>query len=292
MRRSIGKVAMAAAFGFSLSAASFAVADVRLTGSGATFPQPLYERWVQEYQNLHPDAKIDYGGGGSGKGIKDITDKVVDFAGSDAPMKKEEIEKAGGADNLIEIPTCAGGVVPAFNLPGIKELNLDGPTLADIYMGKISTWNDPKIAASNPGVNLPSTAITCAWRTDGSGTTSVWTNYLATQSDDFKSNVGVGKQVQWPTGQGGKGNPGVAAIVQETPGAIGYVEQNYADKNNITFAAVKNKSGKFVKASLDSVSAAADAAAAKMQGQLLKANIWNQDGDGVYPIASLTYIIV
>ncbi len=269
-----------------------ASADVKLAGSGATFPQPLYERWVQEYGNAHAGVKIDYGGGGSGKGIKDITDKVVDFAGSDAPMSKSEIAKAGGADNLIEIPSCAGGVVPAFNLPDIKELHFDGPVLADIYLGKISTWNDPRLIALNPGVNLPATAITCAWRTDGSGTNFVWTNYLATQSDEFKSNVGIGKQVKWPVGQGGKGNPGVAAIVQQTAGAIGYVEQNYADKNNITYGAVKNAAGNFVKCSPDSVSAAAESGAGSMSGQMLSANIWNQSGPDAYPIASLTYIIV
>jgi phosphate transport system substrate-binding protein len=292
MRHTAKRAVMAAAMGLGLSVAAMAMADVRLTGSGATFPQPLYERWVQEYQASHPDAKIDYGGGGSGKGIKDITDKVVDFAGSDAPMNKKEIEGAGGEDNLIEIPTCAGGVVPAFNLPGIKDLNFDGPVLANIYLGKISTWNDPAIAALNPGVTLPSTPITCAWRTDGSGTNYVWTNYLATQSDEFKSSIGTGKSVQWPVGQGGKGNPGVAAIVQQTPGAIGYVEQNYADKNSITYGSVKNKAGKFVKCTPDSVSAAADAGASQMKGQMLKANIWNQDGDGAYPIASMTYMIV
>jgi phosphate transport system substrate-binding protein len=286
------KLAAGAALAAVLFLGGIASADVSLTGAGATFPQPLYERWVKEYQNLHPDVKIDYGGGGSGKGIKDITDKVVDFAGSDAPMSKGEIEKAGGADNLIEIPSCAGAVVPAFNLPGITDLNFDGPLLADIYLGKVSTWNDPRIVSLNPGVNLPSTPITCAWRTDGSGTNYVFTNYLATQSDDFKSSVGTGKQVQWPVGQGGKGNPGVAAIVQQTVGAIGYVEENYADKNSIAYGSVKNKAGKFVKASPDAVSAAAEGAADGMSGQMLAANIWNQDGDATYPISSQTYLIV
>ena len=290
MIRVIKQLAVGLAIGAGMC--GIASADVQLAGSGATFPQPLYERWVQEYSNAHAGIKIDYGGGGSGKGIKDITDKVVDFAGSDAPMAKGEIEKAGGADNLIEIPTCAGGVVPAFNLPDIKELNFDGPTLADIYLGKISTWNDPRLVALNPGVNLPATAITCAWRTDGSGTNFVFTNYLSTQSDEFKANVGVGKQVKWPAGQGGKGNQGVAAIVQQTVGALGYIEQNYADKNNITYGAVKNVAGKFVKCTPDSVSAAAESGAGSMSGQLLKANIWNQSGPDAYPISSLTYMIV
>lgn len=275
-----------------LSSGGVAMADVQLTGSGATFPQPLYERWVNEYQAIHPDVKIDYGGGGSGKGIKDITDKVVDFAGSDAPMSSKDIEAAGGADNLIEIPSCAGAIVPAFNLPGITALNFDGPTLANIYLGKISAWNDPAIQALNPGVTLPNTPITCAWRTDGSGTNFVWTNYLATQSDEFKGSVGIGKQVQWPTGQGGKGNAGVAAIVQQTAGALGYIEENYADKNNITYGSVQNKAGKMVKATPDGVSAAGEGAVDSMKGQMLKANIWNQDGDTTYPIASFTYLIV
>ncbi|MGA3066284.1 MAG: phosphate ABC transporter substrate-binding protein PstS [Tepidisphaeraceae bacterium] len=292
MVRLIKSAAAAALAALVISFGPIANADVQLTGAGATFPQPLYERWVKEYQNLHPDVKIDYGGGGSGKGIKDITDKVVDFAGSDAPMSAGDIEKAGGADNLIEIPSCAGAVVPAFNLPGITDLNFDGPLLADIYLGKISSWNDPRIASLNPGVNLPSTPITCAWRTDGSGTTFVWTNYLATQSSDFKGSIGTGKQVQWPVGQGGKGNPGVAAVVQQTVGAIGYIEENYADQNSIAYGSVKNSAGKFIKASPDAVSAASDNAADSMSGQMLKATIWNQDGDSVYPISSLTYLIV
>jgi phosphate transport system substrate-binding protein len=270
------RLAAVAVFGAVFGMSGLATADVSLTGAGATFPQPLYERWVQEYQNIHPDVKIDYGGGGSGKGIKDITDKVVDFAGSDAPMSKGDIDKAGGADNLI----------------GITDLNFDGPLLADIYLGKVSTWNDPRIVSLNPGVNLPSTPITCAWRTDGSGTNFVWSSYLATQSDDFKGSIGVGKQVQWPVGQGGKGNPGVAAIVQQTVGAIGYVEENYADKNNLAYGSVKNKAGKFVKATPDAVSAAAENAADQMNGQMLSATIWNGDGDTTYPVSSLTYLII
>lgn len=267
--------------------------DVRLQGAGATFPQALYARLVAEYARIKPDVQIDYQGIGSGGGIKGITDKTIDFAGSDAPMNKKEIAAAGGAEDLIEIPSCAGGVVPAYNLPGTdKDLNFTGEVLAEIYMGKINTWDDARIAKLNPDVKLPSLPITPAWRTDGSGTNYVFTNYLATQSPAFVRTIGVGKQVKWPIGSGGKGNPGVAQVVQQTPGAIGYLEQNYADKNKIQYGTVQNKAGKFIKASPDSVSAAGEGAVKEMNGNMLAANIWNQGGDAAYPIASFTYLIV
>jgi phosphate transport system substrate-binding protein len=275
----------------SLMTSTIAWAQVRLAGAGATFPQPLYERWIAEYGKTHPDVQLDYGGGGSGQGIKGITDKTIDFAGSDAPMSKAELAKVGGADAIVEIPSCAGGVVPAYNLP-VKDLKFTGEVLAGIYIGTISDWNDPKIQEINAGVQLPALPITPAWRTDGSGTNYVFTNYLATQSDDFKGSIGVGKQVKWPVGQGGKGNPGVAAIVQQTSGAIGYIEQNYADKNNIEYGSVKNKDGKFVKAAPDAVSVASAGAVDEMKGTTLAASIWNQPGDGAYPISSFTYLIV
>ena len=200
---------------------------------------------------------------------------------------------AGGEENIVEIPTCAGAVVPAYNVPGVSgDINFSGEVLADIFLGKVSKWNDPALAALNPGVNLPDLAITPAWRTDGSGTTFVFTNYLATQSPTFKRTVGLGKQVKWPIGQGGKGNEGVAAAIQGTKGAIGYIEQNYANANNIAYGAVKNASGQFVKASAQSVSAAGDGAAAGMAGNILAAEIWNQPGDEAYPIAAFTYIVV
>jgi phosphate transport system substrate-binding protein len=271
---------------------SVAIAETRLSGAGATFPQPLYERWVGEYVKAHPDVRIEYGGGGSGAGIKGITEKTLDFAGSDAPMSKSELEKAGGEDNIIQVPSCAGGVVPAYNLSGVNNVYFTGEVLAEIYMGKITTWNDPKLVAINPGVNLPGIAITVAARADGSGTNFVWTNYLATQSEDFKTTIGVGKQVKWPVGQTGKGNPGVAAIIQQTPGAIGYVEENYATKNNLSFGAVQNKAGKFVKSSPETVSNAGSSAVNSMSGHVLAASLWNQGGDNSYPIATFTYLIV
>jgi phosphate transport system substrate-binding protein len=268
-----------------------AAAQTRLNGAGATFPDPLYQRWNAEYQKIAGDVKVDYNGIGSGGGIKSITEKTIDFAGSDAPMSKGEVKKAGGEENLIEVPSCAGAVVPAYNLPGVSDLKFSGDVLAQIYLGKITKWNDPAITALNAGVTLPDQAITPAYRTDGSGTNFVWTNYLAGQSADFKDSVGMGKQVKWPVGQGGKGNAGVAAIIQQTAGAIGYIEQNYADKNNIAYGSVQNKAGKFVKASPQSVSAAGAGAADGLKGNLLAANIWNQAGDDAYPIASFTYLI-
>ena len=272
---------------------SVAVADVRLQGSGATFPQPLYERWVGEFEKLHPDVKIDYQGIGSGGGIKNITQKTVDFAGSDAPLSKSEIEGLGGEGNVIEIPSCSGGVVPAYHIPGVTaELKFSGPVLAEIYIGTVNKWNDPKIAKLNPGVQLPALAITPVYRTDGSGTNFVFTNYLATQSPQFRNSIGVGKEVKWPLGQGGKGNAGVAQVIQQTNGAVGYLEQNYADKNGIAYGSVQNKNGKFVKASPETVSLAGEGAVGEMKGHVVHANIWNQTGDQAYPISSFTYLIV
>jgi phosphate transport system substrate-binding protein len=281
-----------AAFAVAALGASVVLGEVRLQGAGATFPNPLYQRWVTEYQKSHPDVKIDYQSIGSGGGIKGITEKTVDFAGSDAPLSEKEQTGMGGADNIVQIPSTAGGVVPAYNLKGIDKLNLSGEVLADIYIGKINKWNDPKIVAMNPGVSLPDQAITPASRTDGSGTTFVWTSYLATQSPEFKAAIGVSKTVKFPVGQGGKGNEGVTAVVQQTPGAIGYVELAFADQNKISYAAVKNKSGKFVKASTASISAAGAGAVDKMKGHVLAADIWNQAGDDAYPISSFTYLIV
>lgn len=270
-----------------------ASAEVRLQGSGASFPAPLYKRMVSEYQKLHPGVLIDYQSIGSGGGIRAITDKTVQFAGSDAPLSKKQIATAGGAANLVEIPSCAGGVVPTYNLPDVKQdLKFTGALLADIYMGKIAKWNDRAIAALNPGVKLPDIAITPVWRTDGSGTTFIFTHYLGTQSEAFLGAIGADAQVKWPVGQGGKGNEGVTAVVQQTVGGLGYVEQGYADNNHLPYGAVANKENKFLKASPESVSLAGAGAVSGMKGEILAANIWNQPGAGAYPIASFTYLIV
>jgi phosphate transport system substrate-binding protein len=263
----------------------------RLTAAGATFPQPLYETMIARFMQLHPDIQINYGGGGSGQGITGIIDKTLAFAGSDAPMNAQELRRAGGAQNIIQVPSCAGAVVPAYNLPGDPQLNFTGSVLADIYLGRIIDWNDPQIAAINPGIALPDLPITPAYRSDGSGTNYVWSNYLAGQSDEFKTTVGFGKAVEWPLGQGGAGNPGVAAIIKQTYGALGYVEQNYADRNGLRYGRVRNKAGQFAMASPECVSRAGQSVADRLSGDVLKANIWDQPGRDVYPISSFTYLI-
>jgi phosphate transport system substrate-binding protein len=273
--------------------ASVAMGEVRLQGTGATFPQPLYAKMVAEYQKAHPDILIDYQGIGSGGGIKAITEKTVDWCGSDAPLNKKQLEAMGGADYVVQVPSCAGGVVPAYNVPGVSgEIKFTGPLLADIYLGKVNNWNDAGIAKINPDLKLPNLPITPAWRTDGSGTNFVWTNYLGTQSEDFKGDVGAGTSVKWPIGVGGKGNAGVAAVVQSTPGGLGYLEQAYADQNKITYGPIQNKDGKFVKASPAAVSAAGGGAVDQMKGHVLAANIWSQPGEMAYPAGSFTYLIV
>jgi phosphate transport system substrate-binding protein len=285
-------------FGICLLVAAFlnageAIASTRLQGAGATFPAPFYKRLVVAYQQLHPDVLIDYQSIGSGGGIRAITDKTVHFAASDAPMNKKELEAAGGAANIVEFPACAGGVAPIYNVPDITSpIKFTGALLADIYLGKVSKWNDPAIAAINEGVALPDLAITPVWRTDGSGTNFIFTNFLCTQSELFLYTVGYGKQVQWPFGQGGKGNEGVTAVVQQTLGGIGYVEQTYAESNHLTHGMMQNRDGKFVAASAKTVSQAGAAADFSKGGQLLAADIWDQKGEGVYPIASFTYLIV
>jgi phosphate transport system substrate-binding protein len=269
------------------------IETIRLQGAGATFPAPFYKRLVVTYQELHPSVLIDYQPNGSGGGIRGITDKTVHFAASDAPMSGKELEEVGGEEAIVEFPTCSGSVVPSYNLPGLTaELRFTGNLLADIYLGKVSRWNDAAIAKLNADLQLPDLAITPVWRSDGSGTTFVFTNYLASQSDEFKTRIGTGKQVQWPYGQGGKGNEGVTAVVQQTMGGIGYVEQGYADSNHLLYGLVKNNAGKFVRASPESVSAAGVGPSATMKGNVLAAEIWNQPGDKAYPIASFTYLIV
>jgi phosphate transport system substrate-binding protein len=287
----LSTVVKMAAVAAALSVAAAQAAD-RLQGAGATFPQPFYQRLVAEYQKLS-GVKIDYQGIGSGGGLKGLAEKTVDFAGSDAPMDKKMIQKCGGADNIVEVPSCAGGIVPIYNVPDVKqELRFTGPVLADIYLGKIRRWNDPELAKLNPDIDLPDLAITPAWRTDGSGTNFVWTHYLCTQSNEFKSTIGAGLKVQWPVGLGGPKNQGVTAKVQQTAGGIGYVEQSYADQNHIPYGSVQNKAGKFVKAAPKTVSLAGAAAVDQMRGHMLPANIWNQSGEQAYPIASFTYLIL
>lgn len=282
-----------AALGVALATAVASATEIKLSGAGATFPAPLYRFWVSDYQKANADVKIDYQSIGSGGGIKAITDKTVAFGASDAPLNKKELEALGGEDKVVQFPLVIGGVVPAYNLPGVATgLNFTGEVLGKIFTGEIAMWNDPVLVALNPDAKLPATPITPAWRSDGSGTTFVWTSYLATQSPSFASTVGVGKQVKFPVGQGGKGNEGVSAVIQQTPGSIGYIEHNYAVGNSITYGAVKNVAGKFVKATPATLSAAGESGAEALKGLVQVSNIWNQKGETAYPIAAFSYIIL
>jgi phosphate transport system substrate-binding protein len=260
-----------------------------LTGAGATFPYPLYSKWMHSY-NEKTGVKINYQSIGSGGGIKQITAQTVDFGASDAPMKDEELAAAPG--KLVHIPTTLGAVVVAYNLDGLTEpLNLTPETLAGIFLGDIKKWNDPKLAADNPGAKLPDQEITPAYRSDGSGTTAVFTDYLAKVSPAWKEKVGAGKAVKFPVGLGAKGNEGVAGEIKTTPGVIGYIELAYAKQTNQPYAHIKNAAGKFIDASTDSASAAAAAMAAEMPADY-RISITNAPGDASYPIASFTYLLV
>ena len=234
-----GKLIMAAAS--AMVCASVSAADI--TGAGATFPYPIYAKWAESYKSV-TGTKLNYQAIGSGGGIKQIKAKTVDFGASDMPLTASELQEAG----LVQFPAILGGVVPIVNLPGVKagQLKMSGDVLADIYLGKITKWNDGKITSMNPGVSLPGSAITVVHRADGSGTSFLWTDYLSKVSPDFKSRVGSGTAVKWPTGVGGKGNEGVAANVQRIKGSIGYVEYAYAKKNNIAYTQLKGKNGKFI----------------------------------------------
>lgn len=271
-----------------LAAAGGALAQggLLINGAGATFPFPLYSKWFSEYNKLFPNLKFNYQSIGSGGGIKQITEKTVDFGASDAPLSDDELAKAPG---LLNLPTVLGSVVVAYNLPGVSALNLSGASLANIFLGAITKWNDPAIAKDNPGVNLPDTAISVASRSDGSGTNYVFTDYLAKVSPAFKAKVGVGKSVKWPVGLGGKGNEGVTGLVKTAPGFIGYVELAYAMQNQLTMAAIQNAEGAFVKPTIEATSAAA--VGVPMPDDF-RVSITNAPGKGAYPIASFTYLLV
>jgi phosphate transport system substrate-binding protein len=272
-----------------LAAGSAALAADRIliTGAGATFPFPLYSKWFSDYNKLHPNVQINYQSIGSGGGIKQITEKTVDFGASDAPMSDEEMAKAPG---IQHIPTVLGAVVIVYNLPGASEpLKFAPDTIASVFLGKTTKWNDPSIARDNPNAKLPDMPITVVHRSDGSGTTYVWTDYLSKVSPEWKSGPGTGKSVNWPVGLGGKGNEGVTGTVKQTEGGIGYVELAYANQNKLAAAIIKNRDGNWVKASLETVSEAA--AKAEIPDDY-RVSITNQPGKDAYPIASFTYILV
>jgi phosphate transport system substrate-binding protein len=263
---------------------------VQINGAGATFPNPIYSKWFSEYHKLHPDVRINYQSQGSGAGIRQLTSRTVFFGASDQPMSDAQLGAAPGP--ILHFPTVLGAVVPVYNLPDVaQELKFTGPLLADIVLGKVKKWNDPALLKHNPGVNLPDRAITFVHRSDGSGTTFVWADYLSKISPAFKSTVGADSSLRWPVGIGGKGNEGVAGMVSQTPGSLGYIELVYALQNKIPAGAVQNSAGTFVKATIDSVTAAAAGAAADMP-QDFRVSITNPPGQDAYPIASFTWILL
>jgi phosphate transport system substrate-binding protein len=263
--------------------------QVTLQGAGATFPAPLYAKWLADYNAGHPGARVDYQAIGSGGGIKGITDRTIDFGASDAPLTEEQLRAAPG--KLIHIPTVSGPVVLAYNLAGVKEITLDGAALAGIYLGEITKWNDPKLKALNSGNPLPDLDIIVAHRSDGSGTTWIFTNYLSKVSPAWSKKVGNATSVRWPVGIGGKGNPGVAQAVRNAEGAIGYVELAYAESAGLRFARQINHAGKPVRASIQGVVDAAANSASSLPEDL-RISITDAPGDGSYPICGFTYLLV
>jgi phosphate transport system substrate-binding protein len=261
----------------------------RLQGAGATFPNPLYQKWLSEYGKLNPNIRIDYQSICSGGGIKQIQEQTIDFGASDAPMKDEELQKAPGP--ILHIPTVLGAVVLTYNLQGVSQpLKFSPETIADIFLGKIKKWNDPRIKADNNGLNLPDAEIAVVHRSDGSGTTAVFTDYLSKVSPEWKEKVGADKSPQWPVGQGGKGNEGVTGQIKQQPNTIGYVELAYAVQNKLPAALVKNSAGNFVEPTIDAVTAAAAASASSLPEDL-RTSITNASGANAYPITSYTYIL-
>lgn len=260
-----------------------------LTGSGASFPDPMYQAWIEQYKSVAPDTTINYQSVGSGQGKKDFAGNVTDFGGTDAYMTDEEM---AASPDALHIPTVLGAVTVVYNLETDQPLQFSGETLAAIFLGTVTTWNDPMIAADNPGVNLPDTPITVVHRSDGSGTTSIFTDYLSKVSTEWADQVGSGTAVEWPVGIGGEKNPGVAAGVQQTPGAIGYVELIYALANDLPAPAIKNAQGNYVEPSIESTSAAAAGALADLPDDLRVSITDPQDGANAYPIAGFTWILV
>lgn len=261
-----------------------------INGAGATFPYPIYSKWFSEFAKVDPNVHINYQSIGSGGGIRQVSEGTVDFGATDGPMSDEQIKNA--KVKTVHIPTVLGAVVPVYNLPGLnKELNFSPAVIADIYLGKITKWNDPALAKDNPGVNLPSDAILPVYRSDGSGTTYIFTDFLSKVSPEWQSRVGKNTSVKWPTGIGQKGNEGVAGMVRQSPHSFGYVELIYAAQNKMAYGTVKNASGKFVKASTEGVTAAA-AATAKSIPADYRVSITNAPGADSYPISSFTWLLI
>src|SRR6266496_3701248 len=279
------KILLGLTIAFGLSAT--ASAQMMINGAGATFPYPIYSKWFDDYAKVDPSVRFNYQSIGSGGGQKQILAQTVDFGASDGPMSDENLSKAPG--KILHLPTVAGAVVMTYNLPGNPALKLDGETIADIFLGKIKKWNDPKIAASNPGAKLPENEIVVVHRSDGSGTTFIFTDYLSKVSTEWKQKAGNNTSVNWPTGIGGKGNEGVSGQVKQTPGRIGYVELIYAVQNKMPYAEVKNSAGEFVKPTIESVTAAL--ATADIPDDF-RFSMTNATGKEAYPIAGATWLLV
>jgi phosphate transport system substrate-binding protein len=290
MRFVTTQVAIAVSITVAAAGAGLRAQTVKITGAGATFPYPIYSKWFSEYNKLHPNVEINYQSIGSGGGIRQVSDRTVFFGATDGPMTPEQLLAAPG--KILHFPTVLGADVPVYNIPGVTaQLKFSGPLLADIFLGKITKWNDPAIAKLNEGVSLPATDITIVHRSDGSGTTYIWVDYLAKVSPEWKQKVGVNTSVKWPVGVGGKGNEGVAGLVKQTPGSLGYVELIYALQTRISYGTVQNMAGKFVAASTESVTAAAAGAAKQMPADF-RVSITNAPGEGAYPISSFTCLLL
>lgn len=266
-----------------------AFAQSTLNGAGATFPYPIYSKWFSEYHKAHSDVQVNYQSIGSGGGIRQVLAGTVDFGASDGPMTDEQLGQA--KVKILHVPTVLGAVVPAYNIPGVtEEVKFTPEALAGIFLGKITSWNDKALTAANPGVNFPNQAIVVIHRSDGSGTSYIFTDYLSKVSADWKNGPGKGTSVKWPVGLGGKGNEGVAGMIRQMEGSIGYVELIYALQNKITYGSMKNPAGEFVKASLDSVTTAA--ASVKSMPADFRVSITNAPGKGAYPISSFTWLLI
>jgi phosphate transport system substrate-binding protein len=290
MRRSLLALVLVLAVGVCI----WAEGAVTINGAGATFPNPIYTKWFDVYHQKHSNIQFNYQPIGSGAGIRQVTDGTVDFGASDGPMTDDQLKafQTKHGFEILHFPTVLGAVVPTYNIPGVTaSLNFTPEALAGIYLGKITKWNDPAIAGPNKGVNLPSQDIVVIHRSEGSGTTYIWTDYLSKTSDEWKNKVSKSVSVNWPVGLGGKGNEGVTGLVKQTPDSIGYVELIYAVQNNIPYGAVKNSSGNFVKADLASVTAAAEGTAKEMPDDF-RVSITNAPGKTAYPISSFTWLLI
>ena len=275
---------------FFASAGSIAASAETINAAGATFPEPIYQKWFQNFHKAHPDIQINYQALGSGAGIRQLTEGTVDFGASDMPMTDDQLSKVTKY-KVLHFPTVLGGIVPTYNVPGAPSMNFSGATLAGIYLGSIKKWNDPALKKDNPSVNLPNEDITVVHRSDGSGTSFVFSDYLSKVSPEWKTKVGVNASVNWPVGLGGKGNEGVAGLVKQTPNSIGYVELIYAVQNKMDYGAIKNAAGNFVKADFNTVSEAAAGAAKEMPADF-RVSINNAPGKNAYPISTFTWLLI